>query len=80
MTAPLAPTMAEQFPVRDIRFVNGRTSHRTRRPVDNRWYEDPLEAACGKTGWLARGYPGGAIRECPRCVRAVAVDGRQEAA
>lgn len=70
MTAP-APTLAAGFPVRNVRFVNGRTHHRTRRPVDNRWYEDPLEAACGKTGWLARGYSLGAIRECPGCAAAV---------
>jgi hypothetical protein len=80
VTAKPAPTTAEQYPARDIRFVNGRTYHRTRRPVDNRWYEDQLEAACGKTGWLARGYPSGAIRECPGCERAVRSDEQQEAA
>lgn len=74
MTAP-APTVAEEFPVRDVRFVNGRTRHRTRRPADQRWYEDPLEAACGKIGYLARGYPNGAIRECPGCARAITVSG-----
>jgi hypothetical protein len=75
MTAPPAPSIAEQFPVRDVRFVNGRTTHRTRRPVDNRWYEDPLEAACGKTGWLARGYPNRPTRECPGCARAMKAEG-----
>jgi hypothetical protein len=80
VSAPPAPTVAEQFPARDVRFVNGRTHHRTRRPVDNRRYEDPLEAACGKVGWLARGYPSGAIRECGGCARAVEADGQQEAA
>jgi hypothetical protein len=74
MTAPPAPSIAEQFPVKDVRFVNGRTHHRTRRPVDQRWYEDPLEAACGKTGWLARGYPNRTIRECPGCARAMKAD------
>lgn len=74
MTAPPAPSVAEQFPVKNVRFVNGRTRHRTRRPVDQRWQEDPLEAACGKTGWLARGYPNGVIRECPGCARATATD------
>jgi hypothetical protein len=71
MTAPPAPSIAEQFPIRDVRFVNGRTTHRTRRPVDNRWYEDPLEAACGKVGWLATGYSLGPTRECRGCARAI---------
>jgi hypothetical protein len=78
MTAPPAPSIAEQFPVRDIRFVNGRTHHRTRQPVDQRWYEDPLETACGKTGWLARGYSRSAIRECPGCARALSRDKEQQ--
>ncbi|MEU5477459.1 hypothetical protein [Streptomyces mirabilis] len=74
MTAPPAPTLAELYPAKGVRFVNGRTHHRTKPPVDQRWYEDPLEAACGKTGWLARGYPGGAIRECRGCARALSGD------
>ncbi|MER5694930.1 hypothetical protein ACWDBO_31470 [Streptomyces mirabilis] len=74
MTAPPAPTLAEQYPAKGVRFVNGRTHHRTKPPVDQRWYEDQLEAACGKSGFLARGYPGGAIRECGGCVRALAAD------
>ncbi|MFD8771433.1 hypothetical protein [Streptomyces sp. NPDC059916] len=74
MTTPPALSIAEQFPIRDARFTNGRTHHRTRRPVDGRWYEDPLEAACGKTGFLARGFPNGAIRDCPECARAIAAD------
>jgi hypothetical protein len=70
VTAPPAPTLAELYPIRDVRFVNGRTHHRTKRPDDERWWE-LLEAACGKTGYLCRGYPGGAIRECRGCARAV---------
>lgn len=37
MTAP-APLLADRFPVRGVRFANGRTGHRTRRPEG--------EAAC----------------------------------
>ncbi|AVH59991.1 MULTISPECIES: hypothetical protein [Streptomyces] len=73
MTALPTPSLAEEFPIRQVRFVNGRTYHRTRRPDDERWW-DLLEAACGKQGYLARGYPNGAIRECPGCVRAVEAD------
>ncbi|MCX4993431.1 hypothetical protein [Streptomyces sp. NBC_00568] len=80
MTAPPTLSIGEQFPVRDIRFVNGRTHHRARRPVDQRWYEDPLEAACGKTGWLATGYSLGTIRECPGCARAVEAEAASPAA
>jgi hypothetical protein len=73
VTAPPAPTLAELYPIRDVRFVNGRTHHRTRRPDDERWW-DLLEAACGKTGWLATGYSLGAIRECRGCARALSAD------
>lgn len=70
-----APTsLAAEFPVRQVRFVNGRTHHRTRQPIDNRWYEDPLVAACGKTGWHATGYSLGTIRECRGCAEAVRDD------
>ncbi|MGW1950115.1 hypothetical protein ACWCRC_38150 [Streptomyces sp. NPDC001940] len=74
MTAPPALSIAEQFPVRRARFVKGHTYHRIRQPVDERWYQDPHEAACGKTGWLARGYPNGAIRDCRGCQNALAND------
>lgn len=70
MTAPPAPTLAELYPIRDVRFVNGRTHHRTKRPADERWW-DLLEAACGKTGYLASGYTMGTVRECAGCARAV---------
>jgi hypothetical protein len=73
VTAPPAPTVAELYPIENVRFVNGRTHHRTKRPVDERWW-DLLEAACGKTGWLATGYSLGAIRECRGCARALSVD------
>jgi hypothetical protein len=76
LTAPPAPTLAEQYPAKGVRFVNGRTHHRTRRPDDERWW-DLLEAACGKTGRLARGYPGGAIKACRGCARAVGADEQQ---
>jgi hypothetical protein len=65
-----APPAADEFPIRQVRFVGGRTHHRTRRPDDERWW-DLLEAACGKTGYLARGYPMGAIKECGGCRKAV---------
>lgn len=65
MTAP-APPIADQYPIERVRFVNGRTYHRTRRPEDERWW-DLLEAACGKTGHLARGYTTGAITACRGC-------------
>lgn len=67
MTIP-APTVAELYPIRNVRFVGGRTHHHTKRPEDERWW-DLLEAACGKTGSLARGYLGGVVRECGGCAR-----------
>lgn len=70
MTAP-APLLADQFPVRGVRFANGRTGHRTRRPEGERWWT-LLEAACGKTGYLASGYVVGGVRDCPGCAKAVA--------
>jgi hypothetical protein len=44
VTAP-APLLADQFPVRGVRFTNGRTGHRTRRPEGEQWWT-LLEAAC----------------------------------
>jgi hypothetical protein len=76
-TAP-APTLAELYPIENVRFVNGRTHHRTKRPDDERWW-DLLEAACGKTGFLCRGYPGGRIRPCRGCTRAIEADDRKRA-
>lgn len=80
MTAP-APTVAEEFPIRGVRFVNGRTTHRVRRPADNRWW-DELEAACGKTGRKTDAYTFGTITPCRGCERAVGADqpGDQHAA
>ena len=68
MTAP-APSIADEYPAR-VRFVNGRTRHRVRRPEEQRWWE-LLHAACGKSGLLASGYVVGAVGECRGCVRAV---------
>lgn len=76
MTAPPAPSVADEFPIRGVRFVNGRTGHRTKRPDGERWW-DLLEAACGKTGYLCRGYTLGPIRECPGCTRAIEADDRK---
>ncbi|MDH6448196.1 hypothetical protein M2155_000604 [Streptomyces sp. SAI-119] len=73
-----APTVAEQFPCRGVRFVNGRTEHRTKRPRDNRWW-DLLEAACGKTGYKTDAYTFGTIRDCRGCAQAIAVDNQQAA-
>jgi len=77
VTAP-APTIAEQFPIKKVRFVNGRTRHRTRRPEDERWW-DLLEAACGKTGYKTDAYVFGEVRDCRGCETAVATDDQQAA-
>lgn len=69
MTAP-APSLADEYPIEKVRFVNGRTWHRTRRPDDEQWWV-LLEAACGKSGYLARGYSLGAVTECRGCAKAV---------
>lgn len=74
MTAAATPqSPADEFPCHGVRFVNGRTTHRVRRPVDNRWW-DLLQAACGKTGHKADAYVFGAISACRGCERAVADD------
>lgn len=49
-TASPPETAVGEFPIRRVRFVNGRTHHRTRRPAE--WHH-LLEAACGKSGYLA---------------------------
>lgn len=69
MTAP-APSLVDEFPIPNVRFVGGRTLHRIRRPEDQRWW-GLLHAACGKSGLLASGYVVGAVRECRGCARAV---------
>lgn len=69
MTAP-APSVADEYPIKNVRFVNGRTHHRTRRPDDERWW-DLLHAACGKTGYLADGYSLGNVRDCRGCAKAI---------
>jgi len=65
-----ALALAVEFPIRDVRFVGGRTRHRVQRPDDQQWWQ-LLEAACGKTGFLASGYMVGAVGECRRCSRIV---------
>jgi hypothetical protein len=70
MSAP-ALSPAEEFAGRNVRFVGGRTEHRTRIPADYRWQEELLEAACGKKGWLARGYTNKPVRPCAACAKAV---------
>ncbi|MEU0783527.1 hypothetical protein ABZ341_18375 [Streptomyces sp. NPDC006173] len=70
MNAP-ALSITEQFAGRSVRFVGGRTEHRTRIPADYRWQEELLEAACGKKGWLARGYTNKPVRPCPGCAKVV---------
>ncbi|MFJ9101308.1 hypothetical protein ACIRJM_22905 [Streptomyces sp. NPDC102405] len=69
MTAP-APTVAEQYPIPGVRFVNGRTTHRVRPPQDYRWW-DLLEAAYGKSGYKTDAYTFGEIRACRGCETAV---------
>ncbi|KOU62064.1 hypothetical protein ADK57_25865 [Streptomyces sp. MMG1533] len=78
MTAPPAPTVAEQYPIRGVRFVNGRTRHRTRRPDNNRWW-DLLHAACGKTGYKTDAYTFGTIRDCRGCAQAIASNNQKAA-
>lgn len=69
---------ADEFPIRNVRFVNGRTRHRVRRPDDNRWW-DLLEAACGKTGYKTDAYTIGAIRDCVGCETAANTETEQAA-
>jgi hypothetical protein len=69
VTAP-APTLADEFPIPNVRFAGGRTRHHVRRPEDQRWW-DLLHAACGKSGFKATGYVVGAVRECRGCALAV---------
>jgi len=76
MTAPPAPSMAELYPIKRVRFVKGRTWHRTKRPADERWW-DLLEAACGKTGYLERGFPLGTITPCRGCAKALGAEEQQ---
>ena len=68
MTAP-APTLADEYPAR-VRFVNGRTRHRVRRPDEQRWW-DLLHAACGQSGYKTDAYVFGTVRDCRGCARAV---------
>lgn len=70
MTAPPAPSVADLYPIRGVRFVNGRTHHRTKRPDGEQWWE-LLEAACGKTGYLCSGYSSGTVRDCRGCQKVV---------
>lgn len=69
MTAP-APALADEFPIGGVRFVGGRTEHRVRRPVDQRWW-DLLHAACGKSGHKTDAYTTSKIRPCRGCEIAV---------
>jgi hypothetical protein len=62
--------MDELYPIKRVRFVKGRTYHRTKRPADERWW-DLLEAACGKTGYLERGWCRGPITPCRGCNKAI---------
>lgn len=70
MTTAPARTPADEYPCRGVRFVNGRTEHRVRRPDGDRWW-DLLHAACGKSGYQATGYGRGPVRDCRGCARAV---------
>lgn len=70
-------TTTETYPIHKVRFVNGRSYHRTKRPQDERWW-DELEAACGKRGYLARGWSIGSatgrIGPCRGCQKALDAD------
>lgn len=70
---------AEEFPVRGVRFVGGRTRHRVRRPRDQRWW-DLLHAACGKSGHKTDAYTRGVVRDCPGCEAAVGGEGESQQA
>ena len=74
-----APTAADEYPIRGVRFVNGRTRHRVRRPDGQRWW-DLLHAACGKSGFQATGYGRGPVAECRGCARAVGAQEQSAAA
>lgn len=76
--APPAPTVAEQYPIRGVRFVNGRTRHRIQAPADNRWW-DLLYAACGKHGHKTDAYVFGTVRDCRGCEAAVNQESEQAA-
>lgn len=52
------------FPIRGARFTKGRTEHKVKQP--EQWYH-LLEAKCGKSGYLARGYPSNKPRPCTGC-------------
>ncbi|MEV7034610.1 hypothetical protein AB0N99_30815 [Streptomyces sp. NPDC093272] len=73
-----AQSPADEFPIAGVRFVNGRTRHRVRRPVDQRWW-DLLYAACGKTGHKTDAYVLGTVRDCTGCEAAVRGDSAQAA-
>lgn len=73
---PEQASAAAEFPVRNVRFVNGRARHRVRRPDDNRWW-DLLHAACGKSGYKTDAYVFGEVRDCRGCEKAVQEDGQQ---
>lgn len=70
MTTAPARTVADEYPCRNVRFVNGRTKHRVRRPDGDRWW-DLLHAACGKSGYKTDAYVVGAVRDCRGCAQAV---------
>jgi hypothetical protein len=70
-TAP-APSMWELYPIQRCRFVSGRTFHRVKEPTGPDGWDSLLQAACGKTGYLATGYPGSRrITPCTACETAV---------
>ena len=73
-----ARSAADEYPCRGVRFVNGRTRHRVRRPDDNRWW-DLLYAACGKTGYKTDAYLLHDVPDCRDCEAAVAADNQQAA-
>lgn len=65
--APAGLAPAELYPIQRVRFRGGRVFHRTKEPTE--WH-DLLEAACGRTGYLATGYPGRRPGQCPGCEKA----------
>lgn len=65
------PTPREQFPISNARFTGGRTYHWVKDPGPDGWHT-LLEAACGKTGYLASGHGMTRPALCKGCLKTLA--------
>jgi hypothetical protein len=63
MTERKVPPPADPYTQHNARFRGGRLNHRVKDAEDYAL----MEAACGKTGYQATGYPGLAPRPCTGC-------------